>query len=88
MAGTNANLRYSDTPVEIGMMRYVRSPVAGENVAACVVIGTEEPLRTYDPEERCYRHSYPYRVRRATAAEEAQYLALSRSDCVGWRAGS
>lgn len=72
------NLRFSDAPVEIGMIRYVSSPIAGESVAACIVISTEAPVRIFDQEERCYCRSYPYRVRRATEAEEAAYLALPR----------
>lgn len=78
MGNTKTNLRYADAPIEIGMIRYVSSTVVGEDVVACIVISAEAPIRIFDQDERCYRHSYPFRVRRATKDEEAAYLTLPR----------
>lgn len=78
-------LRHGDHPVEIGMIRYVSSPVAGEGVAACVVTNVLPTERYYDPEHRCYASDYPYHVRRATEAEEREYLALPRATCANYR---
>jgi len=73
---TNNFTRYSDAPVEVGMIRYVGSPVAGEDVAACVVTKILPSIRVWDPEYRRHLVSYPYKIRRATKAEEVAYLAL------------
>lgn len=74
------NIRYSDNQVEVGMVRYVavtngkRAPY-GE-VACHIVIAVETPIRVWDEEARTHVTQYPYRVRLATPAEEAEYLAL------------
>jgi hypothetical protein len=69
-------IRYSSRPVEAGMIQFVRSPIAGEGAAACVVTQTLPTKSVYDPENQCWIRSYPYRMRRATTAEEQEYLAL------------
>ena len=69
-----ASIRYSETPVEIGMVRYVGVD-GGNEVAAHVVTELLGTVPYYDPEERRHFTSYVYTVRRATEAEEALHTA-------------
>jgi hypothetical protein len=72
---TKTDIRYSNNPVEIGMIRYVGSLVPGEDIACHVVIEVMAPRKVWDPEFRCFSTDYPYRVRRATKAEQAEHEA-------------
>ena len=77
----------SDTPVEIGTMRYVgRTDETGKCVAH-VVTGIYGEYRAYDPEVRGMVTTHIYCSRLATAAEETAYLAMPRATCGTWRAG-
>jgi len=67
------NVRYSNTPVEVGMLRYVGDGEGG--ISAHIILDLLPKLRVWDAEEQHYRASYPYTVRRATPAEESAYLA-------------
>lgn len=62
--------------VEVGMIRYVGSPVAGEDIAACVVTKILPSILVYDPECGRRVRVQQYQIRRATGAEEAGYRAL------------
>ena len=82
------NLRYSDNPVEIGMVRYVSVTDGMESMTVgCHIVTVLEPSRlVWDPECQVWTTIYPYRVRPATAHEEMDYLALPRSRADTFRA--
>lgn len=81
-------IRYSfNEPVEVGMIRYVAFQ-PGEKAAAHVVISVESPHKIWSEEYRSHETAYPYRVRRATEAEEAAYLALLAPRSAGIGLGS
>ncbi len=66
------NLRYSDEPVHVGMLRYV----GGDNgVAAHIITELLPPKQFWDVEHRQQATTYPYRVRPTTEAEETTYSA-------------
>lgn len=87
---TKTYKRYSDDPVEIGMIRYVGMGEPLGPTYCCVVTKIDgEGLgeqRVWDEEFRCWGVTYVYLCRRATSEEEAVYKAIpSYSDQVKFR---